>query len=77
MMFPYRYGHMGGWGFGFGWIFPVLFWVLIIILIISLIHKHSDSGKESEPQSLEILKQRYAKGEITKKEFEEMKKDVS
>lgn len=71
---------MGYYGFGmmgFGWIFMVLFWGLIIWLIIWLINqnKHSENHYERKtPQ--EILKERYAKGEITKKEYEEMKKDL-
>ena len=68
-----------------GFIFQILFWGLIIMLIIKLFkHSHSSGcchgGGEieevSEDRSLEIVKERYAKGEISKKQFEDMKKEI-
>ena len=63
--------------FGFGWIM----WILFILLIVALIWKKTPEkdkyipfdGKESP---LDILKKRYAKGEITKEQFDQMKKDL-
>ncbi len=75
---------MGDWGMGlFGMIFTLLFWILIIVLIVFLIRwliqnmggrKSSCAGTNS--QTMEILKERYAKGEITRDEFESIKKDI-
>lgn len=78
----YRYGFPGSCGidggFGFGWIFMIIFWAVIIWAIIALVRHFAgrDShwqfrGKDEE--ALRILRERYAKGEISKDEFEERK----
>lgn len=76
-------GMMGGWGYGgFGMIFMVVTWVLVIVGLVFLIRwlvhaTKSDSGNlKSGSRALEILKERYAKGEIEKEEFEAKKKDL-
>ena len=77
-------GAMGGWGMGwFGGIFMLVFWVLIIVGLIFLIKWLIQSSKggsgrsfSSSPRALDILKERYARGEIGKQEFEEKKKDL-
>jgi putative membrane protein len=68
------YGNMFGWGGGF----MLVFWVAIILLIVWIIKELAGkNGKGPSDSALESLRQRYAKGEINKQEFEEKKKDLS
>lgn len=73
--YPYS-GMMGGYG-GFDWILSLLFWILafaaLVLLILWLYKNISGKGTAS---GLEILKSRYAKGEISKKEYQDMKKEL-
>ena len=67
----------GAWGFGM-MITMFLFWVLIIVAIVFAIRWLLGQGRESPSVSaLEILRQRYARGEINKEEFESKRKDLS
>ena len=55
----------------------IIFWILIIILFILLIRRLLQSGSSSGQESaLDILKKRYARGEINKEEFEAKKRDL-
>jgi putative membrane protein len=67
-----------GWGMGFGLVFMVIFWALVIlgvVYIYKMIAERSRPSGKSE-SALDILKKRYAKGEITKEELEKMKDDL-
>lgn len=72
-------GSMMGWGFG-GGLFMLVWWVVIIagiVLFVRWVAGQTKCGHNGhEKTSLDILKERYAKGEINKEEFEEKKKDL-
>jgi len=67
---------MGGFGMGFMWIF----WVAVIVIVFALAWSYYGRGRRSEnsaPSALDVLKQRYARGEISKEEYEEKRKDLT
>ncbi len=64
------YGYNSFWN-----ILWLVFLIGVIVLIIWLIYKLTKKGKESETPS-NILQKRYAKGEISKKQFDNMKKEL-
>lgn len=68
-----------------GGLLHILFWVGLIILIVWIVKqftgkKHSNatyrSNVEVDDTSLAIARERYAKGEITKEQFDQLKKDL-
>jgi putative membrane protein len=72
-----NYGFMGMGGGFMGGLFMLLFWLLVIIGIVYLIKYFSkNQSSEQHKSPLDILKERYARGEIDKAEFEKKKKDL-
>jgi putative membrane protein len=74
---------MGPWmmgSFGWGWFMPIVmivFWGLVICGIVVLVRYITQSTVSRQADSaLEILKVRYAKGDINQAEYEEKKKDL-
>jgi len=85
MMWGYPNMMGGFYGGGLGWIgmvFGFIFFILVVIGIIFLIvwlvkrSNHPRVENKTDSKSLEVLKERYAKGEITKDQFDNMKKDL-
>jgi putative membrane protein len=79
MMWNHGYGWMGGY-----WLFGVVFWALgiaaVVLLILALARRSgalTQSMHRGEPDAIEIAKRRYARGEITKEQFDQLKKDLS
>lgn len=76
MMYP---SYWWGPGFGLMWIFPLLF---LIVMIVFLFRGgpgrfwRGDSRDDRRESPREILDRRYASGEITKEQYEEMKRTL-
>jgi len=77
----------GGYGYGygmgiFGWLFMLLFSGLIIVGLVLVVRWWRDSGRSAGRNGmgevpLDILKRRYARGEITKEDYDRMKQDLA
>jgi putative membrane protein len=74
-MMGYLFNGMGWWGMGI----VVLFWAGIIWLIVWAVRRANDRGGSGTAgqSALDIAKTRYARGEITRDQFEQIKKDLS
>lgn len=77
---------MMGFGMVIGLLFMVLFWGGLILLAVWLVRalfsgnttgRSSAMRMETSDTALEILAQRYARGEITREQYETMKEDLS
>jgi putative membrane protein len=67
-----------GWGWiGLGFLHMALFWILVILGIVVLVKWLAGSDPSSSPgRALEILKERYAKGELTREQYDQMKREL-
>ncbi|MBW6516865.1 MAG: SHOCT domain-containing protein [Candidatus Cloacimonetes bacterium] len=68
------FGH--GWGMGFGWIIGILILVIVIWIVVKALNQNTSNNRQSDKSPLDILKERYARGEIDKQEFDQRKKDL-
>ncbi len=68
-----------GWGWiGLGVVHMVLFWALVILALVALVKWLAPgAGSLSEQRAIDILKARYAKGELTREEFERLKRELA
>lgn len=66
-----------GYGMGFGGGFMWLFWILIIVVVVLLIRSVTvRTPSEATDHALEILKERYARGEIEQEEYERKRREL-
>jgi putative membrane protein len=75
------HGHMWGWqggmGYGYGGGYMWILLLVVIGILVYLILRNVPSGPGSDKESaLDILKKRFAKGEITQQEYDEMKRKL-
>jgi len=74
MMWPYGFGFMGWWMVLLG----IVFWGGLIVLIVWGIRRLSGCcGPVQGRNALDIAKERYARGEVSKEQFEQLKRDLS
>lgn len=69
----------GGWGMGFGWLSMVLFWVLVALGAAAAVRwalQRPEGGRTDNRTDLTILRERYARGQIGREEYEQIKKDL-
>ena len=81
-----HWGMMDGWG-GYGWggPFHVIFWLVALILIVALVAWMFRSGSrggvsgrlERRSPGLDVLEERYARGEINRDEYLQKKRDIA
>jgi putative membrane protein len=72
-------GSAAWWMVAMGWVWMLVFWGAIIALVVWVVRRISQppaASSGSAPSALEIAKARYARGEITREQFEELKKDL-
>ena len=73
-------GHMWGWGVGWWWLLMpigmIIFWGGVIALIVWAIRQFSE-GRGGGGSAIEIARGRYARGEISREEFEQIRRDLA
>lgn len=80
-MMNWEYGM--GWGMGWGWLGMMLFWLVPILLIVVGLKYFFGGGSRPTPgmrddrqKALDVLEERYARGEIDRAEFIEKRDDL-
>ncbi len=80
-----HWGMMGGWGYGSYGAFDMLLWPIILIAVIVgvmwFMRKDASQGMQIMPRrrssGLDVLEERYARGEIGRDEYLEKKRDIA
>ncbi|MCX7168532.1 MAG: SHOCT domain-containing protein [Rhodocyclales bacterium] len=69
----------GWWGFGFGPVYMLLFWGVIIVGIVALVRWQTTGSSPSQAREKtagDIVRERYARGEIDRQEYEQKMQDL-
>jgi len=77
-------GGFGGFGMGLGGPLMILFWILVIAAVVAVVAglarqlpgRGGARGGDGDDRALEILRERYARGEIDHDEFERQRRDL-
>lgn len=70
------WGDSGGWGW---WLFVpmmIVFWIGVVALIVWLARQWGSSSQRSS-DAIEIARQRYARGEISSEQFDQIRRDLN
>ena len=65
-----------GWGMGWWWIIGPIIVLAVVWMVVKSMSKNSKANLPSGKSALDILKERYARGEIDKEEFEKRRKEL-
>jgi len=71
--------HGFGGGMGGGWLIWIVLIGMVIWVVYTIVNKNQQQSTTTSPQekdAIEILKERYAKGDISKEEYESKKRDL-
>ncbi len=80
------YGCVNGFWNNWGRMMPfggMFFWIILVLVILAIIMFAKKTGKGSQSPglnqetALDVLKKRYARGELSKEEFKRMKQDIN
>lgn len=71
-----RFGNMP-FGMGGSWIIPLILVVLIAIAVYMIVNNKKDHNRTGSNSALDILNERYAKGEIDDEEYNRRKNNIS
>jgi len=69
---------MDGWGMGFGFIFWLVILAVVIAGIVWFVRSQQDSQRrERRSTALDMLEERYARGDLTREEYLQKKRDIT
>ena len=71
------WGGVGGWWMLIGWLWMLVFWGGLIALVVWAVKQFTTHRPGARASPLDIIKERYARGEISREEFERLKHDLA